>query len=164
MYPGPGPVCGQSRPAVRRRGSSLGLPSNPHALRRSVDWTQSHGDSHIPTIGRGIAGYERRPAPVGASGAQKREKRRQVGGPRIQARQNFTTPGDRDRTHLPQASSLRQPTHPSSGPGQRTARGDGFSITGTDIRSGLATEAQTSVPEIVTTNSKAAGGAGILGE
>ena len=36
--------------------------------------------------------------------------------------------------------------------------------TGTGIRSGSATEARTPVPDIVTTNSKAAGGAVILDE
>ena len=37
-------------------------------------------------------------------------------------------------------------------------------MTGTGILQGSATEARTPVPEIVTTNSKAAGGAEILGE
>ena len=108
-------------------------------------WEQSHGDSHISTIGRGIPGYEHRPAPVGASGAHRGE-RRQVGGPRIHAVENFTTAGNGDHTHLPPASDLRQPSHPSGGPGQRTARYDGPSPPGPDIRSGSAAETQTPGP------------------
>ena len=117
-------TCGQSAGSITwssKRSTSTSAVSRLGAKPR---------DSHIPTIGRGIPDYERWPAPVGASGTQKREKRRQVGGPRIHARENLPTAGGGDRTHLPPVSALRQPTHPSSGPGQRTARGEGSSSLG----------------------------------
>ena len=122
---------------------------------------QSHGDSHISTIGRGITGYERRPAPVGELGAQKRGKRQQVSRSRIHARENLTTAGDADHTHLPPASALRQPTRPSSGLGQRTAMDNGSSSHGPAFVRGRPPRPKHWDPEVVFTNSKAAGGAGV---
>ena len=105
-----------------------------------------------------------RPSPVGVFRAHRRKKHRQVGGPRIHAGENFTTAGNGDHTHLPPASDLRRPTHPSSGPGQRTARDDGPSPPGPAQVRGWLPRPEHRVPEIVFTNFKAAVGAGTPGK